>query len=179
MATTVDQMIEFVEALKIKYTRRDDGTIVMISGDDNDTQASFIRLKEDGEMFSMETNIYDKESSMIKIASDSPHKLAIYEYILMRNFTLKFGCWEVDTGDGEIRFTVEFPLEDASLTLKQFTRVISIVMGKQAGEMFSELRRVINTGSKESSANDEIAILEAELAKLRRGSATDGIQYYI
>ncbi len=175
MATSVEQISGFMDELKIKYTRRDDGTLVMISGDSEDTQASFVRLKEDGEMFSMETNIYDTNSDMIKIAADSPHKLAIYEYILVRNYTLKFGCWEVDTSDGEIRFTVEFPLEDAILTLKQFTRIITIVIGKQAGEMFSELRRVIDTGSKEASANDEIARLEAELAKLKGGPASDGI----
>jgi len=175
MATTVEQIVGFLEQLEIKFSRRDDGTLVIISGNDTDTQASFVRLKEDGEMFSLETNIYDSESDMIKLAADSPHKLAIFEYILMRNFTLKFGCWEVDSGDGEIRFTVEFPLEDSQLTLKQFTRIVSIVMGKQAGEMFTELRRVINTGSKESSANDQIAQLEAELAKLRGGSSNDGI----
>jgi len=164
MAITVDQIIEFVEALKIRYTRRDDDVIVISSGDAHHKQSSFIWPIKGEKTFFMSTHIYDKEFKNIKIATDSPHKLAVCEYILMRNYTLTFGSWEIS--DGNIRFTVRIPLENASMTLEQFKRIVGLILNKQANEMFSELRRVINTGSKEESINDELARLEAELARV-------------
>ena len=179
MAITLTQLEQYLDRLELKYTTREDGTIVLLSGSDTQTQGTFLKLKEDGEMFSMETNLYDANNDMIKIPADSPHKLAIFEYILDKNFTLKFGCWEIDSNDGEIKFTVEFPIEDSNVTEKQFLRIMSIVMGTSANEMFSEVRRVIKTGSAQLSPEDEIAELRRKLAEAERraqgGSDSSGI----
>jgi len=170
MATSVKELEGFLKNLDLKYTTKENGSIVVLSGTDEATQGTFIKQKEDGEMFSLETNIYDKNDKMIKIASDNPHKMAIYEYILNKSFTLKFGSWEVDSDDGEIKFAVEFPIEDATLTQKQFNRIISIVIGKNATEMFAEVRRVISTGSEKASTSDEIAELQRKIDALKNAN---------
>ncbi len=55
---------------------------------------------------------------------DGPHKLAVLQTCLMVSWKTKLIQFEYDETDGEIRALIEFPLEDAELTQKQFARVL-------------------------------------------------------
>lgn len=158
MTTSLDDLKGYLKESDIKFEDKDGKVLIVLSGDKDTTQGTFIRLKDDGDMFSMETNLYDQESNMIKLDKNSKHYLATLTYILHTNFELKFGTWAVDKNDGEISFNVGFPLKGNSITQEQFKRVISIVLGKQAFEMFQDVRNIIKTGQ----AKIEIAADEME-----------------
>jgi hypothetical protein len=55
------------------------------------------------------------------------NKASLLEALLHYNASTKFGTWDYDKNDDQINYTVEIPLEDNTLTEKQFKRIISIL----------------------------------------------------
>jgi hypothetical protein len=76
---------------------------------------------------------------------DGPHKLPLMQTLLLTSWETKMLQWEYDPQDGEIRAMIEFPLEDAVLTQRQFHPAFGGLM--QMIELFHpRLRAVIETG---------------------------------
>jgi len=64
--------------------------------------------------------------------------------LLLYNYHLKFGTWEYHKDRGDLRFTVEIPLEDAKMTFKQFEKIISTVQSTL--EQVRDIRNIVTTG---------------------------------
>jgi hypothetical protein len=77
-----------------------------------------IQLDEDGEFFEL---FAPRVLSGVK---DHPHKDAILQTMLCISWETKMLQWEYDPSDGEIRAIIEFPLEDSTLTERQFNRCL-------------------------------------------------------
>ena len=147
--------------------RYDEEKGVIVFGAQGDVRtAHFIRLKEEGEMLSYQVQILDEEADNIAVPEDHEHIVVLMKYLLKENYDTKFGCWEYDHNDGDLRYSVGFPLEDATLTQKQFTR-ISGLMYRDVDTMMSKILKILETGEvpeDESESNDllkKLALLKA------------------
>jgi hypothetical protein len=100
-----------------------------------------VRLYENGELFQMYAiNLVESEQ-----VRKSPHRPIIADYLLKQAYDLKFGSAEMDD-DGEIRIGVEVPLEDNTLTVKQFTRIFSL-LANDVDSILTDIKRILETGS--------------------------------
>lgn len=121
----------------------DEGLIVF--GAQADVQAAhFIRLRESGELFVYQVQIRKDDENFV-VSQDHQHINVFLKYLLHENYTTKFGCWEYDYTDGDIRYSVEIPLEDGEITQKQFKRIISM-MFSNVDTMASNILKVLETG---------------------------------
>lgn len=76
-----------------------------------------IQLHENGEY----VEIFSPEVYKYK---EGPHALAVMQACMFVSWRTKMIQFEYDPSDGEIRAVIEFPLEDAHMTEKQFMRVL-------------------------------------------------------
>lgn len=183
MAFTLEQIGEYLKELEFNFehdTERD--AIVTGAGKDGQSAMIFIRAKEDGEMFSLQMEpLNDDKSGPFDIPMDHEHIQLLLPQLLYANFQSKFGTWEYDPSDGDIRFAIEIPLEDAKMTENQFKRIMSMVF--TALDEQKKFKTIINTGEVPEDDADEdqlemlkklVAMMEAE-KKDRSGGDEDGI----
>ncbi len=146
MATTYTEIRGFLDELKIKYQAQDDREEVgMFWTTQNYTDRKgdkslllVLRLLEKGELLQV-------FAPQVYSYKDGPHKLAVLQACLMADWRTKLVQFEYDAADGEIRATVDLPLEDAKLTARQLRRVIRSVVGV-VDEFDPFIRKAVETG---------------------------------
>lgn len=178
MAVTLEEIAGYLEKAELKYDYdKDREVIVLASGDEDSTYAHFIRTQENGEIFKWQMQILDDNQDNLAVKE---HKYLdkFLAHMLYLNYSTKFGTWEYDPSDGDVRLAVEIPLEDALMTEKQFLRIAGLML-KNGSEEAEELLEVLETGEFPKQDNSEtIAQLEAMLASLKgtdSDSDEDGI----
>ncbi|MBE9013288.1 hypothetical protein IQ250_24120, partial [Pseudanabaenaceae cyanobacterium LEGE 13415] len=77
---------------------------------------------------------------------DHPHKTAILQTMLAISWETKMLQWEYDPSDGEIRAIIEFPLEDSTLTERQFNRCLHSLVELVDELALPRLNAVMETG---------------------------------
>ena len=145
--------IEHVEGLlkqaygeDFKMERRGDDKIVFGFGTkkfrDPDGDAFLgvmIQLEENGEYI----KIFAPYA--FKVESDNPHKRVFLEACTVAQFMSKLIQFEYDFRDGEVRPTIEFPIEDGTITAKQLARCVS-GMGRLMEQYYDFLRKARDEG---------------------------------
>ena len=167
MAVTLEQIAGYLKELELKFTHdEEDERIVLFSGTEDSPYAHFIRTREDGGIFEWNMQILDENKDTLKI-KDKKYAGKVLEHLLYLNYQTKFGTWEFDPSDGEVRLAVEIPLEDALMTVKQFTRIASLMMDISSD--VDDIMKILNTGElpKDDNEAEMIAKLEAMLAMLK------------
>jgi len=171
MAITLEQISTWLTEKETNHKHdTDKGIIIFATGNSETTQSHFIRARENGELFSWQMQILDSELDNIKI-KDNQYLLEILSHILYMNYNTKFGTWEFDPTDGDIRLVVEIPLEDAIMTEKQFSRIYGF-MTANGQEGADAVRSIMKTGKApldSDEAADRIAQLEEMLRQLQAG----------
>lgn len=173
MAVTLEQIGGFLDSMKLKYNHGKDGSvIVLFSGDDDSIYSHFIRVKDEGVIFEWQMQIVtdDKENLRIK---EHKYLSKVLAHLLFLNYQTKFGTWEFDPSDGDIRLAIEIPLEDATMTEKQFNRIASYMLRNGASHAEDIMYILKNGEAPESDEAEMIATLEAMLAKLKGTSSSD------
>ena len=141
MATNLDVICQYLGQGGYRYVRDEQHELVTIPFDHERVGklVAMVTLEEDGaflKIFSPKLFTY----------LDGPHKLPLMQTLLLISWETKMLQWEYDPSDGEIRATIEFPLEDAVLTRRQFDRAFGSLL--QMIELFHpRLKAVIETGS--------------------------------
>jgi hypothetical protein len=80
-----------------------------------------IKLEEEGQIIKIiAPYIYN-----FKLKPSSGLRSSLFQSLLEVSWKTKFVQFEYDSNDGEIRGILEFPLEDAELTKKQFIRALN------------------------------------------------------
>jgi hypothetical protein len=120
-----------------------------------------IELEEDGKLIQFYYNQIIEDATL-KV-KDHKHQLLVLQYLLDRNYQTKFGTWELDPEDGEIRFAVEIPLEDATMTTSQFNKIFDRVVN--TNENFVAINKIMETGEypSEDSIDDMFASMMASM----------------
>lgn len=140
MATTLDQIAGFLTRRNIKFQRQDDRSMILVPYHEQKVGrvAVVVRLEENGEFLKI---LAPKLFSY----PEGPHKLPLLQTLLYTSWETKMLQWEYDTSDGEVRAIVEFPVEDALLTEKQFFRAFDGLV--QMIYLFhGRIKQVIETG---------------------------------
>jgi hypothetical protein len=99
-----------------------------------------VQLDEDGEFFKLFA------PRVLAGVKDHPHKEAILQTMLSISWETKMLQWEYDPTDGEIRAIIEFPLEDSTLTERQFNRCLQGLVQLVDEMAMPRLKVVMETG---------------------------------
>jgi len=169
MAITLDEVKGWLDTQNLTYQESEnhDAAVHLSFSDEEFNGYLKIELEEDGELIQFYCNqIIDDEMLKIK---EHKHKFLVLQYLFDRNYQEKFGTWEVDPTDGEVRFAVEIPLEDNTLTEKQFLRILNRAVGTQ--ENFEEIHKILETGEVPASESEAAALLEELLEILKEQEA--------
>lgn len=145
MGTSFEEIKGFLDEKKLKYTVTPKGYITLLFGTDNYKKADgdkgillVIDLAEDAELIKViAPNAYKYK--------EGPYKLAVLEACMHAGYRSKFIQYEYDPNDGEIRLTIDLPLEDAKLTARQLYRVVSALV-EILDSYDSAIRGAIETG---------------------------------
>lgn len=144
MAITIDEVARHMEALGLKFRKKDDQRLIFLmrmkdyrDADGDDGLGLVIKLSEGGEYFQLFA------PQAFKIAG--PHVGAFLEACAIVQWRTKLIQFEYDPSDGEIRPTIEFPIQDGSLTQRQLQRCIH-GMCELVDAYFAPLKRALDEG---------------------------------
>jgi hypothetical protein len=120
MAATLKQIAGYLDKKSWKYRLEPDNSRIItgVYAENIEQLLIVIQLDEEGEFF----EIYAPR--VLTGVKGHPHKDAILQTMLCISWETKMLQWEYDPTDGEIRAIIEFPLEDAELTERQFNRCL-------------------------------------------------------
>lgn len=172
MAVTLDEIKEFIESHDLKYhDDQENEMIVLVTGDEDSTYTHFLRARDDGDIFEWQMQILDENNNMLRV-KEHPYLRELLVQLLYLNYNTKFGTWEYDPSDGDVRLAIEIPLEDAKMTQKQFDRIAGYMFGT-ANNDAEGIMEILETGK--VSRDDDEEILKAMLALLEGESSSTGI----
>lgn len=158
MAVTLEEISGWLDNLEVKHKLDSEEKKILSGVGDGDTNKSLVfELEEDGGMFQAYMNLLDEEFNVLKI-KDHEHKALVLQHILNLNYGTKFGTWEFDPRDGEIRLAIEIPLEDAKMTQKQLKRIFNYFL-KDGQKAFDEILQIMKTGEIPEEDDDEMAAM--------------------
>jgi len=142
MAATLQQIAQYLDALEWHYEidQPSSQIITGVRGENVDRLLVVIGLDEEGEFF----EIYAPR--VLEGIQNHPHKAAILQTMLCISWETRMLQWEYDPADGEIRAIIEFPLEDASLTERQFRRCLDGLIRIVDEMAMPRLQHVMATG---------------------------------
>jgi len=129
MSTTLDEIAALLDSAQIRYGRRDDRirsgfeTDLYEDRDGDNCLHLAIWPEDDGETLRVQaygTYVLPPEQHAAKLA-------AVQKTINQINWETKLAHFEMDTQDGEIRISVDIPLEDAKLTERQLMRAVKLL----------------------------------------------------
>ncbi len=142
MAVKVQEIAEYLDQLGWDY-RIDEDEERIVTGVEGDHVEDFlivVQLDEDGKFFRLFA------PQVLSGVKDHPHKAAILQTMLVISWETKMLQWEYDPSDGEIRAIIEFPIEDSTLTEKQFNRCLSGLIQLVDSVAIPRLQEVMETG---------------------------------
>lgn len=127
MALTLDQIEQFFAARRLKYRREADRIVAGFATkqfrDENGRSglAIVIRPDEGGKYLELiAPGLYRSR--------DCEHRGALFQALLDVTLRTKMIRFEHDPSDGEIRCSVECPIEDGTLTARQFHRMLDCLV---------------------------------------------------
>jgi hypothetical protein len=142
MAADLQQIAKYLDQLGWDYRidQEADRIITGVEGDNVEDFLIVVQLDEDGRFFRLFA------PQVLAGVQDHPHKGAILQTMLAISWETKMLQWEYDPSDGEIRAIIEFPLEDSTLTEKQFNRCLSGLIQIVDSVAIPRLQEVMETG---------------------------------
>ena len=142
MGATLEQIAGFLDNKDWKYRLDPEESRILtgVYGENIEDFLIVIQLDEDGEFFEIFA------PRVLAGVKDHPHKTAILQTMLCISWETKMLQWEYDPSDGEIRAIIEFPLEDAILTERQFYRCLHSLVQLVDELAMPRLQTVMETG---------------------------------
>ena len=142
MGATLEQIAGFLDNKEWKYRldREESRILTGVYGENIEDFLIVIELDEDGEFFEIFA------PRVLAGVKDHPHKTAILQSMVCISWETKMLQWEYDPSDGEIRAIIEFPLEDAILTERQFYRCLHSLVQLVDELALPRLQAVMETG---------------------------------
>jgi len=146
MAFTLDQIGQYLTAMELRFDYDKEQALILtwISYEEEKGMV-FIRELKDGAIFSLELDpLVDAGDWEFDVEMSHKHIHLLLPQLLYANYQTKIGSWEYDPKDGDIRFTIEIPLDDAPITYKQFQSIIEST--KRALKEAFGFKEIITTG---------------------------------
>ncbi|NDJ16009.1 hypothetical protein [Myxacorys almedinensis] len=142
MGTTLKQISTYLDTKGWKYKVDEAGCRILtgVYGEHIEDFLIVIQLDENGEFFEIFA------PRVLAGVKNHPHKAAILQTMLCISWETKMLQWEYDPSDGEIRAIIEFPLEDSTLTERQFNRCLHSLVQLVDELALPRLKAVMETG---------------------------------
>ncbi|HEY9847400.1 MAG TPA: hypothetical protein V6D03_14545 [Candidatus Caenarcaniphilales bacterium] len=142
MAITVDKIAEYLDSRSCKYKLDavNSRITIKVQADNLENLTIVAQLDDDGQFF----KLFAPE--VISGVKDHPYKDVILQTMLCISWETKMLQWEYDPSDGEIRAIIEFPLEDGTLTQRQFYRCLNGLVEMVDDFAMPRLQAVMETG---------------------------------
>ncbi|MBV6622136.1 MAG: hypothetical protein KI793_04135 [Rivularia sp. (in: Bacteria)] len=142
MAVSVQEIGEYLDKLGWDYRidEEEDRIVTGVEGDHVEDFLIVVQLDEEGKFF----RVFAPQ--VLSGVKEHPHKAAILQTMLVISWETKMLQWEYDPSDGEIRAIIEFPIEDSTLTEKQFNRCLSGLVQLVDSVAIPRLQEVMETG---------------------------------
>lgn len=133
MATTLEQIQEFLDEFDLRYGMDEERNAVLIGFNLDRNETTYrdregdahvglvIRLLEDGDFLGI-------FAPFAWSVHRCPHQAAVFEALAAIQAKYKMLRFDYDAADGEIRPNVELALEDSTLTSRQFHRLMHTMM---------------------------------------------------
>lgn len=143
MGATLQQLAGYIESRGLAYQIQEDKDRILThaEGENKDDLLIVAQLDEEGDFF----KLFMPE--VLTGVQDHPHKAQILQTMLVISWETKMLQWEYDPMYGEIRAIIEFPLEDATLTQRQFDRCFSGLVEMVDSWAIPRLQEVLVTGT--------------------------------
>jgi hypothetical protein len=150
MSITLDQIAAYLEPRTLNYKLQPEKAriLVRLELEPAQTLLVVIQLDEEGRFF----KLFAPE--VLAGVKDHPHKTAILQTMLSISWETKMLQWEYDPSDGEIRAIIEFPIEDSTLTARQFNRCFDGLIEIVGDWALPRLHAVMETGFDPGDEND-------------------------
>ncbi len=172
MAITLKEINKWLDAKELNYEYMEEKErTVFPFGNKDINLICFFKARDEGTVFEAQVQIINDEYKTVDI-KDHKYLSQLLQHMLYINYKTKFGTWEFDPSDGDIRLAIEIPLEDALMTEKQFNRILNYIM-QNGAEYAQELITIMNTGEfvEDKDTDAELrAKLLAMLESLETGS---------
>ncbi|MGE5658138.1 MAG: hypothetical protein ACM37W_16165 [Actinomycetota bacterium] len=142
MSVTLQEIACYLDNQEWDYQIDEENSRILtaVQADNVENFVIVIQLDEDGDFF----KIFAPQ--VISGVSDHPYKPAILQTMLCISWETKMLQWEYDPSDGEIRAIIEFPLEDSTLTERQFNRCLRGLIHIVDEVAIPRLQAVMETG---------------------------------
>jgi hypothetical protein len=142
MGTTLDQISTYLDQYGLTYQTQPEKSriLIQVSINEDEKLLVVIQLDEGGRFF----KLFAPE--VLAGVQEHPHRAAILQTMLSISWETKMLQWEYDPSDGEIRAIIEFPLEDSTLTARQFHRCFSGLVEIVGSWALPRLHEVMETG---------------------------------
>ena len=151
MPTTIQQVTGFLDESELTYDVKEEYEAIGIGFSLDESSTTYrdpdgdanvqlvIRVAEEGEFVAV------LAPQAWNVAA-CPHKAAVFEALVALQARFKLLRFDYDPQDGEIRPNVELPLEDSSLSSKQFYRLMhAVIIGVQ--RLDRVIRHAMETGT--------------------------------
>ncbi|QOY53234.1 hypothetical protein [Candidatus Sulfurimonas baltica] len=146
MAISIEEVTKYIDEIGGSIIKSDSGdtvSIIAFSKYNNileDKNSYIIYLLENGELIQFTNGIGSIKATGID-------KCVLFESLLDHNSNTKFGTWDYDSNEDQINYTIEIPLEDNTLTEKQFKRIVKVLESGTVEiiKMIGELRNSSNS----------------------------------
>lgn len=141
MSTTLTQLAQHLDNREWNY-QLDEENDRIVTGVHSDNVENFlisIQLDEDGEFLHfVAPQLLTADSNCVFIGK-------LFQTLLVIQYEVKMIRFEYDPTDGEIKASIELPLEDAELTEQQFNRALSSLINLVESAM-PRIKEVLSTG---------------------------------
>ncbi|MEM9137257.1 MAG: hypothetical protein AAGB01_07905 [Cyanobacteria bacterium P01_F01_bin.42] len=164
MGASLTQISTYLDHRNLEYELREEQSLVIVDvpTDDLEPLVVVVKLEEDGEFIKVFV------PQVVAGVKDHPHKTAILQTMLVISWETKMLQWEYDPSDGEIRAIIEFPLEDAQLSERQFDRCFDGLVEMVSDWALPRLKEVMTHGY--DSGDDELVLGEQLLLTIQEES---------
>jgi hypothetical protein len=141
MSATLTQITQFLDHREWKYDLQPENERIItgVMAENVDPFLIIISLKENGEYLEIAT------PQLLQIR-DHIYKGVLFQTLLAISWSCKLLRWEYDPMDGEVRASIVFPLEDATLTEQQFNRCLSALIHIVDQTAMPRIKAVLETG---------------------------------
>lgn len=164
MGASLAQISTYLDHRNLTYELREEQSLLIVDvpTDDPEPLVVVVKLEEEGDFI----KVYVPQ--VVSGVKDHPHKTAILQTMLIISWETKMLQWEYDPSDGEIRAIIEFPLEDAPLSERQFDRCFDGLVEMVSDWALPRLREVMAKGY--DSGDDELVLGEQLLLTIQEES---------
>ncbi|MEL6931233.1 MAG: YbjN domain-containing protein [Cyanobacteria bacterium J06600_6] len=142
MATTIDEIAQHLDNRDWTYTidEAKSRVIAGVKGDNVEKFAIVIQLLRDGKSL----QLYTPELLKVK---NHVYKGVLFQSLLSLMWDCNSVRFEYDPRDGELRATIDLLLEDAPLTVQQFSSALSLLVEAVDSLMMPRMQSILATGN--------------------------------